>query len=112
MFAFAADVVRIVRCAQKYGLLPDTEKIRFLVCFSFSDAYGNSSLQPVLGLIFSTQELRKINFSRGAFTEFSLVELYQDVWRGEDLRYSQDAVQGYCKKYSQYSHIFCGRETY
>lgn len=111
-FAFATDILHIVQGARQHNLLPNSEKIRFLVYVPFNDKYGNPSLQPVLGFIFRVEDLKKINFSKGVFTEFNLLDLSAETWRREDLRYSQNTIQAFCSKYRAHSHRFCGRESF
>lgn len=111
-FAFATDILHIVQGARQHNLLPNSEKVRFLVYVPFGDKYGNPSLQPVLGFIFNIEDLKKINLSKKAFTEFNLLDLSTDTWRREDLRYSQNAIQAFCIKYRAHSPRFCGRESF
>lgn len=110
LFALATDALTILEGMHKHGLVPGTERLRFLAFSRLTDAYGNTALEPLIGVTFQRDDVLRINFESGAFNEFDLVDLIVDVWRRPDLQYSQSAIQGYCRKYLRNSPTFCKRE--
>ena len=112
VFMLGSDAYKIAEGMVKYSLDQGAARVEFLLPETLVDKYGNTAEIVVLTLPYSMDDLKKINYSGGALSEWGFLNLAEQLENVHKV--GREFVGAFCKDatHAKNSKRFCAREYF